>query len=60
MAFRRRHHQLRRLINRIALAVPIDDYAIDAAADHVVDLTLHLCRIRLAVAVVHVARLAEP
>ena len=60
MAFRRRHHQLRRLVDGIALAVPVNDCAIDAAAGHVVNLTLHLSWVRLAVAVVHVARLAEP
>jgi hypothetical protein len=55
-----RHHQLRRLINRVVLSEPIDNHAIDPAADHVIDLTLHLRRVRGTVADVHVIRSAEP
>ncbi len=40
--------------------VPIDDHAINAAADHVGNLTVDLCRISGTVAHVHVVRLAKP
>ncbi len=60
MTLRRCHHQLRRLVDRIVRPIPVDDYAIDAAAHHVINLTLHLRRVRFTVANVHVARLAEP
>ena len=60
MAFRRRHHQLRGLIDGISRPIPIDNHAINAAAHHVVNLALHLRRIRFAIADVHVVRLPEP
>ena len=60
MVFRFRHHQLRTLINRIVGAVPVNDHAIDAPADHVVNLPLDLSGIGGAVADIHVLRSAEP
>ena len=60
MALRLRHHQLCRLIDGIVLSVPIDDHSIDSTAHHVVNLTLHLRRIRGAVAYIHVVRSPEP
>jgi hypothetical protein len=39
------HHQLRSLVDGIVWAVPVNDHAIDAAADHVCDLTLDLRRV---------------
>ena len=55
-----RHHQLRGLIHRVVRPVPVDDDAIDAAADHVRNLALDLRRVGGAVADIHVVRLAEP
>ncbi len=60
MALRRRHYVLRSLVDGIAGPVPVDNHAIDAAADHVVNLTLGLRRVRLAVTNIHVVRLTEP
>jgi hypothetical protein len=60
MFFRFRHHQLRGLVFGIIGAVPVDDHAIDAAADHVIDLIRHLCRVGGAIADVHVVRLPKP
>ncbi len=41
-------------------SVPINDHTIDAAADHVFNLSLYLCRIVRVVSHIHVASLAEP
>ena len=60
MAFRLGHHQLRRLVDRVVGPVPVDNRSIDAAADHVVNLTFDLRRIRLAVIDIHVPRIPEP
>jgi hypothetical protein len=60
IALRRRHHVLRSLVDAIARPVPIDNRAIDATADHVINLTLDLRRVRLAVTNIHVVRLTEP
>jgi len=60
MALRRRHDQLRGFVDRVTLSVPVDDYAINAAAHHIVNLALHLRRSRLTVAHIHMARTAEP
>lgn len=60
MTLRRRHHQLCCLVDGITGAVPVDDRTVDAAADHVADLILHLRRVRLTVSNIHVVRLAEP
>jgi hypothetical protein len=40
------HHQLRRLIDAVVRAVPVNDDAINSAADHVCDLTMNLSRVR--------------
>ena len=60
MFFRLRHHQLGCLIRRSARTVPVDDHAVDAAADHVVDLAFHLAGVGRAVTDVHVVRASEP
>jgi hypothetical protein len=60
MALRRRHYVLRSLVDGITRSVPVDNHAIDAAADHVVNLTLDLRWVRLAVTNIHVVRLTEP
>jgi hypothetical protein len=60
MAFRRRHHQLRSLIDGIFRPVPVDNHSIDPAAHHVVNLALHLRHVGLAITDVHVVRLPEP
>ncbi|PYV95196.1 MAG: hypothetical protein DMG89_22585 [Acidobacteria bacterium] len=44
----------------IARAIPVDHDAIDAAADHVTDLAMNLCRILRVVADSHVAWVAKP
>jgi hypothetical protein len=54
------HNKLRRLIHGIAGPVPIDNHSIESAARHVVNLALNLRWIRLAIADVHMVRLAEP
>ncbi len=60
MALSFRHHQLRTLIDFIVGSIPVDDHAIDAPADHVVDLALDLRCIGGAVADVHMVRSSEP
>lgn len=60
MAFRGRHYELRCLIFGIVRSVPVDDHAINAAADHVVDLAVDLVRVGRTVAHVHMIRLSEP
>jgi hypothetical protein len=55
-----RHDQLRRLIDRVVGTVPVDDHAVDAAADQVRDLALNLIRVGGAVADIHVLRPAKP
>lgn len=54
------HYQLGGLILCVPLAIPIDDHAIDATADHVGDLVVNLGGARRTVADVHVVRAAEP
>jgi hypothetical protein len=44
----------------IARAIPVDHDAIDAAADHVTDLAMDLCRILRVVADSHVAWVTKP
>lgn len=60
MLFRLRHHQLRRLIDRVTRTVPVDDYAINASADHVRDLAVNLGRIGGTIADVDVPGAAPP
>ncbi len=50
-----RHDEFRGLVDRVARTIPVKDYAIDAAAYHVVNLIGGLLRIGGAVAIVHVA-----
>lgn len=54
------HHQLRGLILIVIGTVPINDYPINAAADHVDDLAVDLRRVGRTVAHIHVVRSAEP
>lgn len=60
MFFRFSHHQLRGQVSIVIGAVPIDYDAIDAAADHIDDLAVHLCGIGGTVPDVHVVRASEP
>lgn len=60
MSFCLCHHEFGCLIDAIVRAVPIDNYAINAAADHVGDLAMDLVRIRRTIAHIHVVRAAEP
>ena len=60
MLFRLSHHQLRGLVNGIARTVPVDDHAINAPADHVCDLAVHLGRVVGTVADIDVPRVAPP
>ena len=55
------HHRQRSLVGeRVSKSVPVDDHAINAAADHVRNLTMDLRRILRAVPDVHMARIAKP
>jgi hypothetical protein len=60
MGFRFRHDQLCGLINGIVGAIPVNDYAVDAAANHVLDLEVDLRRVGRTVSHIHVVRLSEP
>ena len=60
MSFRLRHYQLRRLVRTIVRPVPIDNHSIDAAADQIINLILHLRRIGRTVTHIHVARSPKP
>jgi hypothetical protein len=60
MSFRLRHHQLRRLVRSIVRPIPIDDHSINAAADQIINLVLHLRRIGRTVTHIHVARPPKP
>jgi hypothetical protein len=42
MCFHFRHHQLGNIILKVTGAVPVHDHAINAAADHVLNLSAHL------------------
>lgn len=54
------HHELGGLVNGVARPVPVNNHAIDTAADHVYDLFVNLGRVRRTVAHVHMVRSAEP
>ena len=60
MTFGFRHDQFGGLIDAVVLAIPIDDDAIDPAADHVGNLIMDLIGICRAVPDVHVVRSTEP
>lgn len=60
MSFSLCHDLERGLIDGITRTVPIEDHAIDSAADHVINLVFHLCRTGRVVADIHMVRLAEP
>ena len=56
-----RHYRQRSLIGEsVAKSIPVNDHPVDAAADHVRDLTMDLCWILRAVTDAHMARIAEP
>ena len=55
-----RHHEFCGLIDAVVRAIPIDDHAIDSAADHIGNLPVNLRRIGGAVAHIHVVRPSEP
>jgi hypothetical protein len=54
------HDRLRSLINRVVGTVPVNDYAIDSPADHVVDLALDLPGVGGVVANIHMLGASEP
>ena len=60
MSFGLGHYEFCGLIDAVVRTVPIDDDAIDSAANHVRDLIVNLRRVRGAVADVHVVRFPEP
>ena len=60
MGLGRCHNLQRRLIQGIARSIPIEDYAIDSAAHHVVNLICDFGGIGRVVTNVHVVRLPEP
>lgn len=60
MRFRLGHYQLGRLVNTVVGPIPINDDALNAAADHVGNLPMHLRRVVRAVADVHMVRSAKP
>lgn len=60
MIFSLGHHQLGALVDRIVRPVPVNDHAIDATADHIINLPLDLRGIGGAVADIHVVRPSEP
>jgi len=55
-----RHDQLGCFVLRIVRAVPVKNYTVDSAADHVVNLILDLLWVAGTVADIHVIRIAEP
>lgn len=60
MSFGLGHHLESSLVGKAARPVPVDDDAIDAAADHIGDLAVYLRGIGRVVTHVHVVRAAEP
>src|ERR1700692_697391 len=60
MVFSLRHHQFRACIYSVVGSVPINDYAINATAHHIVNLPLDLRGIGGTVADIHMVRRSEP
>ena len=61
MLFDFRHHRQRSLIGEgVPKSVPVDDHALNTAADHVRNLTVNLCRILGVVTDTHMAWIAKP
>ncbi len=60
MIFRFGHDELRCLVDRVIGAVPVDDHASYASADHVRNLALDLRGIGRAIADIHMIVLAKP
>lgn len=54
------HHQLGGLVDAIVRTIPVDDHSVDAAADHVRDLTVNLAGIGGTVSDIHVVTAAKP
>jgi hypothetical protein len=52
--------QLRSPVDGIVRPIPVDDHAVDAAADHILDLALDLRGIVGAVTDIHMARSTKP
>ena len=60
MALGLRHHELCCLIDAVVRTVPVENDAVDATADHVRDLLVHLYSVSGTVTNVHVVRSSEP
>ncbi len=60
MVFRLGHDQLRGVVFAVVRTIPINDHAIDSAADHIGDLLVNLRRVVGTVPDVHVIRSTEP
>lgn len=60
MSFGFRHHEFCGLIDAGVRTIPIDDHAIDSAADHIRNLPVDLRRVGGVVAHVHMVRPSEP
>lgn len=60
MRFRLRHDLKSGLIQRISRTIPVENYAVNSTAHHVIDLALHLVGVGGVVANVHMVRLSEP
>ena len=60
MTLRFCHHKFGGVVFAVVRTVPVNDHAVDAAADHVGDLLMNLPGIRGVVANVHVVRPTEP
>ena len=60
MRFSFGHDEFCGLIDAVVRTIPIDDDAVDAAADHVRDLIVDLRRVGRTVADVHMVRATEP
>ncbi len=60
MSFRLCHDQFGCLVDAVVRAVPIDNHAIDAAADHVHNLAMNLSRVCGTIADIHVVGLTKP
>lgn len=60
MSFGFCHYQFRGLVDAIVRTIPIDDDAVDSAADHIGDLFVNLTGVRGTVTDIHVIRSSEP
>ena len=60
MLFGLRHHQLCGVIDGVSRAIPVDDHAVDTAADHVRNLAMDLIGVGGTIANIHVVQSSEP